>query len=236
MLYMQCGQWQIQDFPEEGALTPRGGANLLFGQFFSKTAWKWRNFAPEGCTFLMPLLDLPLAVNAERKGAGELGGARKTRPLSLTEAPRQLIVSKGFLRFQRPMEAHEWGGARGQRGAKGTRSMSLTEDPKLLKVSKGSQGFLRPQGGPKSPGGSESKGNKAPKLPKDPRLLKAPKASWGSRGSGVRGARGQRGAKGTRPMSLTEDPKLLKVSNDFLRPQGGPKSPGGSESKGKQGP
>ena len=30
-------QWRIQDFPE-------GVANLLFGQFFPKTAWKWRNF------------------------------------------------------------------------------------------------------------------------------------------------------------------------------------------------
>ena len=42
-------QWRIQDFPEEGALIPKGGgANLLFGQFFPKTAWKWRNFGPEG--------------------------------------------------------------------------------------------------------------------------------------------------------------------------------------------
>ena len=32
------GQWQIQDFPEEGTLTPKGGANLLFDQFFLKTA------------------------------------------------------------------------------------------------------------------------------------------------------------------------------------------------------
>ena len=31
-------QWWIQDFPEEGALTPKEGANLLFGQFFPKTA------------------------------------------------------------------------------------------------------------------------------------------------------------------------------------------------------
>ena len=26
----------------------RGGANLLFGQFSPKTAWKWRNFGPGG--------------------------------------------------------------------------------------------------------------------------------------------------------------------------------------------
>ena len=41
-------QWRIQDFSEEGALTPKGGANLLFGQFFPKTAWKRRNFVPQG--------------------------------------------------------------------------------------------------------------------------------------------------------------------------------------------
>ena len=51
-------QWRIQDFPEGavadrgfprgGAPTSEGGANLLFGQFFPKTAWKWRNFGPEG--------------------------------------------------------------------------------------------------------------------------------------------------------------------------------------------
>ena len=41
-------QWRIQDFPEKGALTSKGGAYLLFGQLFPKTAWKWRNFGPEG--------------------------------------------------------------------------------------------------------------------------------------------------------------------------------------------
>ena len=35
-------------FPGGGAPTPEGGgANLLFDQFFPKTAWKWRNFGPE---------------------------------------------------------------------------------------------------------------------------------------------------------------------------------------------
>ena len=34
-------QWRIQDFSEQGALTPKGGANLLFGQFFPKTEWKF---------------------------------------------------------------------------------------------------------------------------------------------------------------------------------------------------
>ena len=27
---------------------PEGGANMLFEQFFSKTAWKWRNFGRGG--------------------------------------------------------------------------------------------------------------------------------------------------------------------------------------------
>ena len=31
-------QWQIQDFPEEGAQTPRGGANIQFCHIFPKTA------------------------------------------------------------------------------------------------------------------------------------------------------------------------------------------------------
>ena len=36
------------EFPRGGASIP-GSANLLFDQFFlKKTAWKWRNFGPEG--------------------------------------------------------------------------------------------------------------------------------------------------------------------------------------------
>ena len=36
-------------FPRGGGANPKGGgANLLFGQFFPKTAWKWRNFGPGG--------------------------------------------------------------------------------------------------------------------------------------------------------------------------------------------
>ena len=33
-----CEQWRIQDFPEEGAPTPQGGANVRFCQIFPKTA------------------------------------------------------------------------------------------------------------------------------------------------------------------------------------------------------
>ena len=106
------------------------------------------------CGTVYMMLYMQCCIHKEKGGRG-VRGARKTRPLSLTEAPRQLIVSKdsqGFLRSQGPQEAQEWGGARGERGARVTRPMSLTEDPKLWKVSKGSQGFLRPQGGPKGPG------------------------------------------------------------------------------------
>ena len=51
-------QWRIQDFTEEGELTPKAAANLLFGQFFLKTSWKWKKFRPEGeeHTSLAPLL------------------------------------------------------------------------------------------------------------------------------------------------------------------------------------
>ena len=50
-------------FLRGGALTPKGrGPNLLFGQFFPKTAWKWRNFAPEGGASLTPPLDPPLVT------------------------------------------------------------------------------------------------------------------------------------------------------------------------------
>ena len=57
-------QWRIQTFPEEGALTPKGGANLLFGQFFPKIAWKWRNLGPEGgrASPLDPPLKLPIVT------------------------------------------------------------------------------------------------------------------------------------------------------------------------------
>ena len=41
-------QWRIQDFPEEGAPTSRGGANIQFCQNFPKTAWNWKNLDPRG--------------------------------------------------------------------------------------------------------------------------------------------------------------------------------------------
>ena len=41
-------QWRIQDFPEVGAPTPQGGANIRFCQNFPKTAWNWKNLDPQG--------------------------------------------------------------------------------------------------------------------------------------------------------------------------------------------
>ena len=47
ILFILVHQWRVQDFP--GWAPTRGGAILLFGQIFLKTAWKWRNFgAGEG--------------------------------------------------------------------------------------------------------------------------------------------------------------------------------------------
>ena len=33
---------------QRGCANPRGGTNILFDQFFPKTAWKWKKFGPEG--------------------------------------------------------------------------------------------------------------------------------------------------------------------------------------------
>ena len=41
-------QWRIQDFPEGLSQPLKGDTKLLFDQFFQKTAWKLRNFGPEG--------------------------------------------------------------------------------------------------------------------------------------------------------------------------------------------
>ena len=60
-----CGndQWRIQDFPEEGAPTPQGGANIRFCQNFPKTAWNWKNLDPQGGrASLTPPLDPPLII------------------------------------------------------------------------------------------------------------------------------------------------------------------------------
>ena len=53
-------QWRIQDFPEEGAPTPQGGANIQFCQNLPKTGWNWKNLDPQGGASLAPALDPPL--------------------------------------------------------------------------------------------------------------------------------------------------------------------------------
>ena len=86
----------------------------------------------------------------------------------------------------------------------------MTEDPSLSKASKGSQGFLRLQEGPRDP--------------ERPRKVQGVRGSKGKQ----EGVRGLRGAREARPLSLTEDPSLLKAckgSQGFLRPQEGPRSP-----------
>ena len=60
-------QWHIQDLPEEGASTAKVGViTYYFGQFFPKTAWKWKNMDPEG----MRIPDIPLTA---RSHSMELG-------------------------------------------------------------------------------------------------------------------------------------------------------------------
>ena len=44
VIYPVANPW----FPRGGGANPKGGANLLFGQFSMKTAWKCRNFGPGG--------------------------------------------------------------------------------------------------------------------------------------------------------------------------------------------
>ena len=52
--------WQIRDFPEGEGKT-KGGVNLLLDQFFPKTAWKWRDFDPEGGRPSLAPLDTPMS-------------------------------------------------------------------------------------------------------------------------------------------------------------------------------
>ena len=44
----------------------------------------------------------------------------------------------------------------------------------------------------------------------------------------MRGSNGVRGAREARPLSLTEDPRLSKASQGFLRPQEGPREAQGA--------
>ena len=52
-------QWQIQDFPEEGAPTPKSG--IIFHFFFAENCMKMKEFGPPGGrAYLAPPLDPPM--------------------------------------------------------------------------------------------------------------------------------------------------------------------------------
>ena len=56
-------QWRIQDFPEEGALTPKGGHQPIIWPIFPENFMKMKRFwARGGRTSLAPPLDLPLVM------------------------------------------------------------------------------------------------------------------------------------------------------------------------------
>ena len=59
-------QWWIQDFPEEGAPTPRGGANIRFCHIFPKTAWNWKNLGPGGRIPCTPLRSATASPKKEK--------------------------------------------------------------------------------------------------------------------------------------------------------------------------
>ena len=57
-----CFQWRIQDFPEEGAPTPRGAPTYNFTKFSQKLHEIERIWAPGGRASLAPPLDPPLVL------------------------------------------------------------------------------------------------------------------------------------------------------------------------------
>ena len=56
-------QWQIQDFPEEGAPTPQGVPTYKFAKFSQKLHEIERIWTPGGHASLMPPLDPPLHIH-----------------------------------------------------------------------------------------------------------------------------------------------------------------------------
>ena len=68
----------------------RGDANLLFGQIFPKTAWKWRNFGPLGPASLAP----PRSVT-DHEVIITLHHSRIFHPVSgsTTGAPHNKVIS-----------------------------------------------------------------------------------------------------------------------------------------------
>ena len=57
-------QWRIQDFPEEGALTPKGGRQPIIWPIFAKNCMKMKKFWAGGARVpRAPPLDPPLVVH-----------------------------------------------------------------------------------------------------------------------------------------------------------------------------
>ena len=92
LLHCTTTQWRIQDFPEEGAPTPQGGANIRFCQNFPKTAWNWKNLDPQGrgsASLAPPPLDPPLQLTnstpvwlLQREALKRIGCWRRERELA----------------------------------------------------------------------------------------------------------------------------------------------------------
>ena len=62
-------QWRIQDFPEEGALTPKGGRQPIIWPIFSENCMKMKKFwAGGGARPSRPPLDPPLVSTFSLKG------------------------------------------------------------------------------------------------------------------------------------------------------------------------
>ena len=61
-MYIYTIQWRIQDFPEEGAPTPRGGRQHTILPHFPKNCMKLKEFGPPGggARPSRPPLDPPL--------------------------------------------------------------------------------------------------------------------------------------------------------------------------------
>ena len=45
---MKCNQWRIKDFPEEGALTPKGGRQPIVWPIFPENCMKMKKFGARG--------------------------------------------------------------------------------------------------------------------------------------------------------------------------------------------
>ena len=107
--YCNLNQWRIQDFPEGGARQPeRGGANLLFDQFFSENCMKMKKFWSRGGGAL-PCAPLRSATANVAIYVSSWTNSRNTdRPLRtyqnyMSMQSRQMKASAPFRLNQSPM-------------------------------------------------------------------------------------------------------------------------------------